>query len=249
MFLSNNEGNFLALKNNLELLNLDLGSKALSAAIKDNVLAVTTIQNEIFVIDTNAKQIRLRHQEKSVITTTKQVAVPLFYKNQIIFGTLNSKIILVENNHIVKSLVIDSDDYFVNVDFLALVGTKIIAHAGSRLASFNENSTKTAELNAKNIVATKNHIFITTDDSKIIKLDEDLKELKSLRLPFARFSGIVFNKGLFVLEASGFLLRLDEDLSLLHSYSLTDEIEDSFLLTPTKLYYSRKLINLETLPR
>jgi hypothetical protein len=76
-------------------------------------------------------------------------------------------------------------------------------------------------------------------------LDENLKEKKSRKFSFARFVGVSQSeKDLYIVEHSGYVIKLEKTLDAEKIYGIPDDIDDYIFLDKNKIYYSKKVISV-----
>ncbi len=229
-----------------EVFSFKLPDQILSAAFSGKYLAALSIKNELFVVEASTKKIVFNQKEKIAITSSNVVAAPVIEKNRIVFGTLNSKVIVLEDLTPVKSFIVSTSTYFNNVSKLAVFADRIVALGGEKILSLSDYGVNVREFDARFIMPVGDFLYVFTNDGRVLMLDKFLNEKKQVKFPFARFSGVYHSRGkIFALENSGYLIRIDEDLSAYSTYEIPDNLDDFFFLSD-KFYYGKKSISLES---
>jgi len=230
-----------------EILALKMPDTILVATYSKKYLAAISIKNEIFVVDVTTHKILHSQKEKQAITSTNNIAAPIIQGEKIIFGTLDSKIIILDGQTLKRSFVVSTKEYFSNIKKMILFKGKIVVLGGEKIFAFDENGFHKKEMDAKFIIADENNLYALNADGKILILDEQLNIKRQTKFMFAKYSGATLYKDrLLVLENSGYMISLSKDLSSHKTYELPDNLDDSFFLGNKYFYYGKKIIDLES---
>lgn len=207
----NSEGFFV--QNATVKRTIDTFSFVASAAFNNKLLAVLLKDNSFYIYDTQIQKQLFKSKTKAPAVFTKEVASAIFYKNFIIFGTLDGKLITydIRRNKITKETFINGIDKLNNVTFLTLFNGALIAATPRGVFSFvkHENFFDT---DVFKIFVTDNKIYIFTKAGEVIETTLDLKVLQKTKFQFASFETVGFKDGVFhILEKEGYYFTLSKD--------------------------------------
>jgi outer membrane protein assembly factor BamB len=222
--------------------------KALSGSYnEDNHLAMLLSNNETVVIDTKKSKIVFKEKSKKAFTTTADIASPLFIDGLILFPTLDGKIVVVDEKELkfVRDFIIGQQQFFANIIFLASFKDKIITATNEGVYSIGDDNINTLKKEARFLILDEDNLYLLTIDGQVIMLDENLKEKKSRKFSFARFVGVSQSeKDLYIVEHSGYVIKLEKTLEAEKIYGIPDDIDDYIFLDKNIIYYSKKVISI-----
>lgn len=246
---SNSKGDISLLnKDGKELISINISSQGLTATFNErDLLGVLTAKNELIIVDTLEKKIVFKHKEKLALTSTSDIATPIFYDSLILFPTLGGKLIIVDEKTktIGRDFIVSTEKFFSNISYLNIYKGRAIVGTSDKIISVGGDTLESKKSDTRFLITDNEKLFILSIDGKITHVDKDLRDIDSIKFPFARFAGVSQTKDkLIVLEHSGYIIVLDKDLKSYKTYETPDNFDDFFFLDGMKFYYGNKLIDL-----
>jgi hypothetical protein len=215
-----------------------------SAATDGKALATISSDNLCRIIDLKTKKTLFMTQERLASAVTSRIASPLLTQRQIIFPTLDGKLIVVDRatNTISRELIISADEFFANPIFLDLFEGAPIVASHNRIVLLGERVI-IKDINLRLVALFDDRLFVFGQDGEVRRLNTRLESIASYKLPYARFVAAARHNGaLFAVEQSGYLARFDDDLTSAVVYELPDSIRSTFFAQGDRLYYHNKII-------
>lgn len=220
--------------------------KPLTASTDGKLLAVTTQTNAHKVIDLATEEILFFTQEKLVLTADRRGAKPFIDDDQIIFASLDGKLIFVSkpSYKTKKELVVGYDEFFNNPIFLGFHEGSFVSATASRVVATDQSGTvHSLEKETKQLIRLDSGLYHFALDGTVTKISGRLESLASTKVPFARIVGAVESKSsIYLVEQSGWIIKLATDLSSYKVYELPDIASMPLFASKDKLYYGRKAI-------
>lgn len=212
----------------------------LSADIKNNKLAIVLIDNTIVFYDIAQKKEVFSQKYSSVLAINSYLASPQITNKYVIFPNLEGKILIldIEQNKIVKDILVSSDKFFNNVIYMHIQGTYMLAATAKRISAIIDNKSFKYDVDLRDVVFFNNKIYVLSIEGEVLELDHTLKLLRKVRLPFAVLSGIVIaNNTLYTLEKGGYLIEINltDFTPLVYKNHLSKK--KSFFYTNDTLFY------------
>lgn len=232
-------------KNAQELLRLNVSQRILSASIRDGILAAIGANNSLLLVSMSDKKVIFSHDENRVSTITTLVAPPLFHENMVVFGSLDGKLVFVDLGlkDVKKSIIVTTKKNFANVSSLFVFGSSIIASGGDDIVMVSAHYTDSIKKQTRFLFSYGKEIYLIANDGRLTVMDKNLSQKRSIKMPFARISGVNVNKnGIFLVENRGFLLHISKDLKKITAYELADNLEDYFFVSKDAFYYGKRVI-------
>lgn len=217
-----------------------------SAALENEILALVTSGNEIYIINVKEDKIIMQKKYENIYAVDYRMALPYFLSSLILFPTLDGKIVIVDkiNGQIIRDVVISSQTFFNNIIFLDVIQDRMIAATSKKLISINPQKINFLDADIREIIALENRVYILTKDGRVILANADLEVLKERKFEFAIFSGGIWGEYLYILEKEGYLIAVDKDLTSSNVYELSDSIEDMSFSSKDTIYYKDKYFKL-----
>jgi hypothetical protein len=75
-------------------------------------------------------------------------------------------------------------------------------------------------------------------------LDDDLSILKSKKLKFAIFTGLIGGEYIYAIEKDGYLIAIDEDLITANVYDFSEISDEKVIALNNKIYFNDKFFEL-----
>lgn len=215
---------------NAGALELKFAAKPLSARIEGDLLALVLADNSLVLYQISTQKELFLEQGDHAVALNTLIASPLFLNDLILFPTLDGKLVIVdrENRKIVRNIIVHSDlgdSYFNNVIFLDVLSNRLVAATSKRIISVSPEAINVYEANIRDVLFLRERIYILTTEGQVILTDENLNVLRSLKFPFAHFSGVLHGKQIYALEKRGYLVVLDVDLLGSSVYKMPSDID------------------------
>ncbi len=223
---------------------LTLSQPVLSAATDGSVVATISRDNSHRLHDLHSGEVVMLVRERPTMTITTQIAPPLIGADQVIFGTLDGKLLVVDRdrNRVVLERVVGTDSHFGNVRFMVAHDHRIIAATAGRIISLGlDGTTETLSVNVRTLSLLPSGLYLFSTEGHIKRLSSRLETLDEHRIPFARIlAAHEQSDRLYLMERSGYLITLRTDLSDQRIYELPDTLSAPLLISPEYLYHHRK---------
>lgn len=255
IFLSNHNGWSVLLKDQklIKILspsgaatNITQDETILSATTDGKILALSTAQNSHRVIEIDSKETLFFTQEKLALTANTKTAEPFLDDKQIIFATLDGKLIFVDRAKWTKSKesVIGYEQFFNNPIYLGFHEGSIISATTNRIVAIDTlGKSHTLDKEIKRAIKLDSGLYIFALDGEIARISGRLERLASTKIPFAKIVAAVETKGyIYLVEHSGWIIKLSSDLKEYWIYELPDIASMPLLASKKQLYYGRKII-------
>jgi len=233
------EGNvtLTSLENKTIVKNFELSKTVASASVQGNDLAVLFADNEMAIYDTESKSALFKEQGSKFIATDSRIVSPYFFKELVLFATLDGKVVIVNNalKKRLRTVIVSSEDNFNNVISLNVVENKIIAATSYKILSMSKKEVR-AKYEIRNIVYDDKEIFVATKQGEVLALSSDLEVISKVKFPFAHFYGMIASGDkLYILEKEGYMIVLDKKS---FDYTVHEiDFDDGFIFTADKAFY------------
>ncbi len=221
--------------------------KIVSAALKNDLVALGFIDNSISLYNIKTKQIIFKEYFKASAINNIKIANPIFLKTVVLYPTLDGKVVIVDINkkQILKTINIDPKNKINNIILLSTINDNLIAATSKKLFTFIDGSINIKDFEIKQIFLKNEDIYIATLDGQIIHLDKKLNILNSKKFKFANFHALGGDKHIFGLECQGFLIKLDLDLNNTKIYDFNFNENEKAIIIGDTLYFNNKSIILK----
>ncbi len=223
---------------------LQFDQPVLVAATDGEVVATLSRDNSLRLHNLSTDKTGLLIRERHSSAVAAPVATPLMGADQVIFATLDGKVVIIDRrrNAVVLERVVGTEGHFGNVRFLLSHQGRIIAATNDRVISLAQDGSiqsLSAQVRSLNLLPSGLYLFTTEGD--VIALSEALERRNEVRLPFARIiDAYEREQKLYLIEQSGYLIKSDLDFSNRRVYELPDRLSAPFLATQQHLYLHRK---------
>jgi hypothetical protein len=226
-------------KNGLDDLKLTTNSRVLSATIKDDLMAVVNVKNEMKLYALSTQKEIFTFAATPVTAIDVRLASPKFFENLIFFPTLDGKIQIYSeaSKKMIRTMSVSTQDQFNNIIFFDIIDKKIVAATGTQLYLFSKKSEQ-LKIPVRDVVIMGDEIIVLRKDGRIVAMNIDLEIQRELKFPFAYFLGaIVKNDHLYVVENEGYLLKIGKNFKLSLVYQMDFEL-DMFFASQDTFYFS-----------
>ncbi|UOS60405.1 plasminogen-binding protein pgbA C-terminal domain-containing protein [Helicobacter pylori] len=202
---------------------IPLETFALSASVKGNFLAVVLADNSANLYDITSQKLLFSEKGSPSTTINSLMAMPIFMDTVVVFPMLDGRLLVVDYVHgtptPIRNIVISSDKFFNNITYLIVDGNNMIASTGKRILSVVSGQEFNYDGDIVDLLYDKGTLYVLTLDGQILQMDKSLRELNSVKLPFASLNTIVLNHNkLYSLEKRGYVIEVD--LNDFNSYNI-----------------------------
>ncbi len=193
---------------------IPLETFALSASVKGNLLAVVLADNSANLYDITSQKLLFSEKGSPSTTINSLMAMPIFMDTVVVFPMLDGRLLVVDYVHgnptPIRNIVISSDKFFNNITYLIVDGNNMIASTGKRILSVVSGQEFNYDGDIVDLLYDKGTLYVLTLDGQILQMDKSLRELSSVKLPFASLNTIVLNHNkLYSLEKRGYVIEVD----------------------------------------
>ncbi|EMH25492.1 plasminogen-binding protein pgbA C-terminal domain-containing protein, partial [Helicobacter pylori] len=193
---------------------IPLETFALSASVKGNLLAVVLADNSANLYDITSQKLLFSEKGSPSATINSLMAMPIFMDTVVVFPMLDGRLLVVDYVHgnptPIRNIVISSDKFFNNITYLIVDGNNMIASTGKRILSVVSGQEFNYDGDIIDLLYDKGTLYVLTLDGQILQMDKSLRELNSVKLPFASLNTIVLNNNkLYSLEKRGYVVEVD----------------------------------------
>ncbi|GAA8368480.1 plasminogen-binding protein PgbB [Helicobacter pylori] len=193
---------------------IPLETFALSASVKGNLLAVVLADNSANLYDITSQKLLFSEKGSPSTTIDSLMAMPIFMDTVVVFPMLDGRLLVVDYVHgnptPIRNIVISSDKFFNNITYLIVDGNNMIASTGKRILSVVSGQEFNYDGDIVDLLYDKGTLYVLTLDGQILQMDKSLRELNSVKLPFASLNTIVLNHNkLYSLEKRGYVIEVD----------------------------------------
>ncbi|MCK9474008.1 hypothetical protein [Sulfurimonas sp.] len=217
-----------------------------TASIKDNLLAVLFVNNEMALYSIADKTLLLKEQGDAPIVVNSKIVKPYIRDDLVIFSTLDGKIVIInsQTKKKLRTVIVSTQEHFNNIIYFNLLENKIIAASGHKILSLAQKEIR-SEYDIRDVVSDEKTIFIATKQGEIISLTSDLQQNTALKFPFAHFMGmIVGGEHLYALEKEGYIIEISKDLANHTVYKAC--IDEGYVYIDGKIFFvDDKYISVE----
>ncbi len=227
--------------------NIHFAHNIVAASIKQDLLSLVFDNNIIAVYNLVTNKFKVKEKLDGSILNDTRIANPIFLDDIVIFPTLNGKIMLIntETNKIVKTINVDPSNDINNIIFLQTISDTMIVATQNKVLSISDNAFSIKDYEINDIISAQNHLYISTIDGKLIKLNLQLEEIVSRKFKFARIFALAFGTSLYALESQGYLINLDSNFATIKVYNFNfDETSKTIAIGDT-LYFDDEYIKLK----
>jgi hypothetical protein len=247
IILSADKNNNLLIKSDKDEKIIKFDKNIISASIKDNLLAISFIDNSMILYDLKLKQTLFKEYFASSIINDTKIANPIFLNSVILYPTLDGKVLVVdiEKKILIKTMNIDPTGKINNIIFLSPLDDILIIATSSKLFSFINGRVISKDFDIRNIIRYKKDIIISTLDGEIIKLNKRLEELNRKKFKFAKFYTLGAGEYIYALELSDYLIRIDSSFKDIKIFKFDFDEDKKAISIGNKLYFDNKTITLD----
>jgi WD40 repeat protein len=231
------------LQSNHKVYEFKMHTRAASASIHENLLAVVFANNTIALYNLESKELLFKQTNETSVALDAKISSPSFLDDLVIFPTLNGQLVIVQvpSYQVVKTIAISSNDYFNNVIYATIEGNVIVAATPHQLFTLN-NIEFRKKMQIRDLRLTPEGILVALKDGTIALYDPSLSLIKKINLPFAHYLGVIdTTTHFYLLEKQGFLVELTKDLSSYKLYEV-DIPKEGYAFTSKDSFFINEAI-------
>ena len=246
--ISSNSGEMKIISKDKTIFEKNFDKQLVAAALKNNLLAMVFIDNEIMLYDIKEGRLIYKESLAHALAVDARVANPIFLNDLVIFATLDGRLLIMDavKNMVLRDVAISNKELFNNVIFLEVSDNTLIAATSSKIISVDPKTIHNIDINVKDIIYQDNKVYVFTKSGHVILLDEILKKQKEIKFPFAQFLAVSsFKDKLYAVLKRGYLIEIEKDLSSYKVLKMPDEIKGSLFASGNKIYYDNHYIDLK----
>lgn len=249
ILVANYEDNALFVLNTdgKELYKFPFDFMPISAALRDEILAVVLADNSIVLWDIRTNERLFSHKSAITYTINANNAAPIFNASSVIFPVFDGKIIIVnlDNLRIARTIALSSGESFNNIIFIHLENDNLIIATNKKLMTLVADKDFSYDANIRDVAYVNGRIYVLTLEGEVVMLDLLLNELRKKKFQFATLSAIIAKDSIYTLESQGYLIKINPNDFMDSIYKLDiDEYKDSFY-TNDVIYYDDKVLRFD----
>lgn len=218
-----------------------------AASIQEDVVAVLFANNEMALYSLESKKLLFKESANAPIAVDARIANPYFLKELVLFLTLDGKIVIVnsETKQLLRSVVVNSDEYFNNVTYMNVIDNNLVASTGNGVIALSQKEAR-EKYEIRNIAYTTEGIWLTTKQGEVIALSPTLQFKAKKKFPFAHFVGLsVQNDRVYALEQEGYMIALTKNLLAYDVYDIDMDAKNKIFLGDGRFYFDDRYINIK----
>jgi hypothetical protein len=245
--LSANDDGILHVNQNGTKETIKFEKNVVSASIDKGLIAFILIDNSLGLYDIAEKKVVLKEYASFSMLNDTRIASPIFLNSLILYPTLDGKVVIVDKMKriLYKTINLDPNGDINNIIYINALGNTLIAATNNKVFSFVNGRVTTISQEVKAITTNDTDIFVATLDGRIIKYNQNLKELASQKFKFANFYALAYGRSLYALESQGYLIELDNTLENYAIYDFSFDEDDKTFSLKNKIYFEDSYIILD----
>lgn len=187
----------------------------ISASIKNDLLALINSDNNAMLYRIPKGEVKFSQKGTSVLAVNQLIAAPIFLESLVVFPTLDGRLLVVSTRNFQpqRSIILGTDKVFNNIIYLYGDDTRIFAATGKKIVSIISGQEFSHNGEFIDVLFDGKYIYALNLEGKISQFDHTMREVNSVKLPFATLEGIVIiNNHLYTFEKrGGYIISLDLD--------------------------------------
>lgn len=218
-----------------------------AASIQEDVVAVLFANNEMALYSLESKKLLFKESANAPIAVDARIANPYFLKELVLFLTLDGKIVIVNSDtkQLLRSVVVNSDEYFNNVTYMNIIDNNLVASTGNGVLALSQKEAR-EKYEIRNIAYTTEGIWLTTKQGEVVALSPTLQFKAKKKFPFAHFVGLsVQNDRVYALEQEGYMIALTKNLLAYDVYDIDMDAKNKIFLGDGRFYFDDRYINIK----
>lgn len=217
-----------------------------AATVQDDTVAILFTNNEMALYSLESKKLLMKEPSNAPIAVDARIANPYFLKELVVFLTLDGKVVIInsETKQVLRSVVVSSDEYFNNINYMNVIENNMITSTGSAILALSQKEAR-EKYEIRNITYTNDGIWLSTKQGEIVALDPKLQLKAKKKFPFAHFIGITLqNDHIYALEQEGYMIALTKDLSTYDVYDIDFDKADNLFIGDGRIYFDDRYITI-----
>ena len=228
-------------------LTLELKREVAAASVQNDTVAILFANNEMALYSLENKKLTFKESANAPVAVDSRIANPYFLKELVLFLTLDGKIVIVnsETKQVLRSVIINSEEYFNNVTYMNVIDNNLVASTGNGVLALSQKESR-EKYEIRNIVYASDGIWLTTKQGEIIALTPNLQFKAKKKFPFAHFVGLsVQNDRVYALEQEGYMIAITKNLLTYDVYDVDMDSENKIFLGDGRFYFDDRYINIK----
>lgn len=228
-------------------LTLELKREVAAASVQNDTVAILFANNEMALYSLENKKLTFKESANAPVAVDSRIANPYFLKELVLFLTLDGKIVIVnsETKQVLRSVIINSEEYFNNVTYMNVIDNNLVASTGNGVLALSQKESR-EKYEIRNIVYASDGIWLTTKQGEIIALTPNLQFKAKKKFPFAHFVGLsVQNDRVYALEQEGYMIAITKNLLTYDVYDVDMDSENKIFLGDGRFYFDDRYINIQ----
>ncbi len=228
-------------------LTLELKREVAAASVQNDTVAILFANNEMALYSLENKKLTFKESANAPVAVDSRIANPYFLKELVLFLTLDGKIVIVnsETKQVLRSVIINSEEYFNNVTYMNVIDNNLVASTGNGVLALSQKESR-EKYEIRNIVYASDGIWLTTKQGEIIALTPNLQFKAKKKFPFAHFVGLsVQNDRVYALEQEGYMIAITKNLLAYDVYDVDMDSDNKIFLGDGRFYFDDRYINIK----
>ncbi len=231
-----------------------LDSMPISASTNGNYLAAISAANTIFLINVSTGEIALQYKQNSVFSQDSATVAPLFSGGEVIFATLDGKVIAVSlaRATITRDFVVGGEYFFNNIIALGTTFSgDIIGVTSTRVGVLKGRSVKYFDAQIKSAIIDGESVFLFLKNGEVVRLSaagSSLSQTAKTTFKYAIFTGAArVGELIYAFEKNGYVFALDAALNTRKIYKLGRKLDEITFIGEGRLYCEDEMLDLKSL--
>ncbi len=189
-----------------EIIEIPSNTCIIAASLKADLLATISTDNTASIIQIPSNETKFSQKGSPVIAVNHLIAAPLFLDSNVVFPTLDGRLLVVniQSFETQRNIIITSDKYFKNIIYLQGDDTRIFAATPKKIISIISGQEFSYNDEIKDVLLDGKYLYALTLEGKVAQLDHTLREVNTLKFPFAALEGmIIVNNNFYTFEKKG----------------------------------------------
>lgn len=228
-------------------LTLELKREVAAASVQNDTVAILFANNEMALYSLENKKLTFKESANAPVAVDSRIANPYFLKELVLFLTLDGKIVIInsETKQVLRSVIINSEEYFNNVIYMNVIDNNLVASTGNGVLALSQKESR-EKYEIRNIVYASDGIWLTTKQGEIIALTPNLQFKAKKKFPFAHFVGLsVQNDRVYALEQEGYMIAITKNLLAYDVYDVDMDSDNKIFLGDGRFYFDDRYINIK----
>lgn len=225
---------------------LDVKRTVAAVSVQGDTVAVLFGNNEMALYSLQTKKMTFKESSNAPIAVDARIVNPYFYKDLVVFLTLDGKVVIVNEGtkQLVRSIIVGSEEYFNNITYLNMIENNMVASTGNTILSLSQKESR-EKYDVRDIAYTEEGIWLTTKQGEVVALSPTLQYKGKKKFPFAHFVGIsVQNDRVYVVEQGGYMIALSKNLLSFDVYDI-DMDHDNVFVGENRFYFNDRYIEIK----